>query len=143
MPLPRGLVSAFVIICERLLVEKDDVQSAIRIADLFQFQKIPGAPSEDPVVPITVIIQARFTPDAEPTHTLELRLIRPDGETKTIGEPVTLTMAAKFPDVCTGYNSGAIFGVAARINGIHYVTFLIDGEEVARAPFSLLEKRPE
>jgi hypothetical protein len=139
MTLPKGFVAAFVIICEKILVEKDEMQSAIRIADIFQFQRLPGVVGE-PIIPINVLVQVRFLPTADPTHTLELRLIRPDGEMKTVGPPVTQAMHPKFPDVSIGYNFGAVFGVIARLSGIHYVVLFLDGQEVARAPFSLIER---
>ncbi|HTX38633.1 MAG TPA: hypothetical protein VME43_26590 [Bryobacteraceae bacterium] len=139
MPPLEYIISATVLICEKILVEKDEVPSAIRLADTFCFRKNPERPEETPIVLVNGFFMIRFVPNAPIEHSLELRLVRPDGETQTIGGPNDARAEVRTPDTPIGFNAPFGFGLRAREPGIYYVTALLDGAEVAKAGFSLIE----
>lgn len=141
MSLPKQFISASILLCERVLVERDDVMSIIRVADAFYFQRDIKAPSQEyPAVVVSVFFIARFTPDAPSTCQIGLRLTRPDGESKVIREAeVEVSLQSRLPNTPIGFNLAIPLPIAARQDGIHYITGLINGVEVARAGFSLLE----
>lgn len=139
MPLSEYIISAAVLICEKILVEKDEVPSAIRLADTFYFRKNPERPEETPVVIVNGYFMVRFLPDAPMEHSLELRLVRPDGENQTFGGPNDVRAEVRIPDTPIGFNAPFGFGLRARDPGIYYIAALLDGAEVAKAGFSLIE----
>src|SRR5690348_17176061 len=122
MPLPAKLIFAYLIVCEKVLIEQDSVPSVIRIADAFHFQRDPNLPEQIPTVAISIYFCCRFELDAKLEHTAELRLIRPNGEIKSLGPPVKATMQLRIPDAPPGFNVGGAFSLQATHTGIHYLT---------------------
>src|SRR5271166_3419843 len=81
---PRPYLTAAVL-CERVLIEKDDSISAIRIADKLTLQLRPGGLPADakPLVAITLLVAVK---SKEPVGESEIivNAIRPSGEAKQV-----------------------------------------------------------
>jgi len=140
--MPR-VTSASFFICERVLIEKDDINSAIRIVELFNLPAGPPPPGMPPLdqvaVWMTVVGILKFDSwDAE-SHTLQVQLVRPDGESVFAGPPSVFEIAtpSAAPNFPPGINFLSTTGVFARQMGLHYFVLFFDGIEVARAPFAL------
>jgi len=144
--MPPSLISLNLIICEKILREADGVLSIIRIADIFYHPPRPDIPIEQQSIVISVLAIGKFNLEDTSEHSLQLRLARPDGTTDDVGESIRLALSeieTKIPDAPRGFNVIAQFGVIPKHMGTHYMTLVIDGEEVARTPFTLSEKIPE
>lgn len=137
------LLSAQVLIVEKLLWEKDEVFSAIRIVDRFASPAI-GPSSERVPIQLAVLGLTRYIgPSDKRVHRVYYELVRPSGEVKLVGEPQEFTFSDAGDFNVTGLNFPVIFHVAPREQGLHYVVFKIDDAEVARAVFTLVLLPPE
>ncbi len=138
-----ALLSANCIICERTLRETDSVISAIRVVDVFRTQVSAEIPVERQVVPMNVVAIIRLSSDDDTLHTVELAIIRPDGETtpNTLASNVVAPPGTNpdYPRVL--FVIGAL-GVTPRQFGLHHIVIYLDGAEVARTQFTL-EEMPE
>lgn len=138
-------ISASLTICEKILVESDNVISAIRLVDIFFFNPIDGVPLEKTPVRIAVLAQCKFRIGSAEGHALKLRLLRPSGELKDASEEleVKLVPSLHVPNAPLGLNAGVTLDVIPKEEGTHWLILLIDGEEVSRTPFTLLQRRIE
>jgi hypothetical protein len=143
--LPKPL-SAIIILCEKVMQEKDDLVSTIRIADLFYVPLLPDVPIEKHAVLMQVLVMCKFRHDDESTHSIGLRLTRPDGTQKDVafweptGHPLEFSLAElipKVPEAPRGLNLIAPWGVKATHMGLHRLDLLIDGEDSASVFFTL------
>lgn len=140
--MPDKPLSAFLLICQHLLEEKDGAFSAIRIVDLFFFERPAGVSIEQQAVLLHVFGSLKVPPSDEAEHIIQLNLIRPDGEVATLLGPKGFVFGGKFDDVPRGLNINAQIGVVPRQVGTHHIALLFDEQEVARAPFTLREQQP-
>jgi hypothetical protein len=136
--MPQKLLASYILICERVIEEKDGVLSVIRMAD---FYGVPPAALESTIgVRLGIQLQAAITAKAVPEDTGEhhfaVKLIRPKGEYSLLLEKSQRMRSRIF-----GSPGGASFtlklGSFVKEMGTHYVTLEADGEEVARAPFTV------
>src|SRR5580700_7769613 len=90
MPSKPPPLSAFIVLCERVLNETDSIVSAIRIADVLAVHVPPGANPESHAVIAHVLAMCKFSYDDESTRVIALRLRRPDGTEKDVdfGRPL-------------------------------------------------------
>jgi hypothetical protein len=151
--MPANLISATAFICERTLIEKDDVMSAIRLVDLFYVtefqiqegkpvppQPIPGRSIGQAFVSMFLVIILKAQPGDQSSHSLILRITNPAGEEKNVDDvPVQANFTSKLPDVSGGFTLVAQLNVQPKLMGSYNVRVLLDGEEVCRAPFSILK----
>lgn len=139
-----AVLSANCIICERALKEADNVLSAIRIVDLFYTAISTEIPVEQQAVPMTIIANVRFTSDDTANHTAELNIVRPDGEEKrvTILSDAPVPPGAPFEEFPKLLVIFAQLGVSPKQFGLHQVVVVLDGAEVARTQFTLVERQP-
>jgi hypothetical protein len=132
------LLSLNVVLCEKLLFEQDQVISAIRIVEVFNIPINPEFPPDRHGPVFSVLVSGKVPSDDETEHMLEVFLIRPDGESTDIGQPIKSVfpgqVESNFP---RGFNIGFQLAVRATQMGIHYVSVKFDGEEVRRVPFIL------
>jgi hypothetical protein len=79
-----ALVSAFAAVCEKILIERDNVTSLIRMADMFTVMpNVPRLPDGSlPAVPMQLYITLRFTHDDADEHEVSFKLVRPNGNEK-------------------------------------------------------------
>jgi hypothetical protein len=130
------LLSLNVLLCEKLLYERDQVISAIRIVEVFSVPLNPDLPLDKQGPLMFVLASGKVPADDEAEHLIELFLIRPDGETKPVGEPIKSVFPGQ-PGFPRGFNIGFQLVVLATQMGIHYISVRFDGDEVRRVPFIL------
>ena len=135
-------VSTNLLICEKALNE-DGILSAIRIVDVFFFSPIPDLPADKQAIGVTIIVITKFPPDDTTEHSFELKLVRPDGKTVTMGESRNLKIASKFPGLPAGFNVVVEAAIKVEQYGTHHVVLWIDEKEEARIPFTLRPKETE
>lgn len=137
----ESMYAAYLMVCEHILAEDDHVVSAIRIVDKFTFIR-PSFPVPEELqgIPISMLAVARFFPTSSPrTFAASFKLIRPSGEEKPLGDPVSLEIPVG-NDLTCGLNVRVSVVVATRETGLHIICFMLDGDVVARAAITLLEK---
>ncbi len=136
----KDLVAIDLLICERILAEADGVLSAIRLVDVFFVDPDTPVAGEEKVLGMQILITSKFTPGALKKHTVELTLIRPNGERKPMGEPREVEIETKYPDLPSGFNMVVHAGVKVKQMGTHQIALSVDGEELRQAPFTLLPR---
>lgn len=142
--MPLDLLAVSALVCERYLLEKDDVFSLVRVIDLFYVPQAPSPAETEPVahaiqINILVFVKAR-APGSAP---FRLLLRRPDGEERAIGSDQVrdvLEIASKFPDtdIPTGTSIALTLHVETKALGTYFLAVEIDGEVRATVPFTLL-----
>jgi hypothetical protein len=124
------LLAAF--ICERVLIEKDDVPSAIRIIDTFNIviQKgLPSPPNSLPTIQITLL--AIFKSEERSTHTLTFEIAAPSGKRTRSGAETIVSVDGQE----RGANVALRFPVVIDQEGVYWIDLLLDKEKVTRIPF--------
>jgi hypothetical protein len=143
MPLPPFVISASVLLCQNALTEPDGVISAIRIVDIFFVSEKPADAPENllPLVQAYACVILKTVPHYTEEHVIQLKLINTIGEVSNLGEPITLPFAAKpgMQDVPGGISINAQLNIGVKRLGTCYVCVHLDGEEIARTPFTLLK----
>lgn len=137
--LPAHVISVTIILCERVLNEKDGVLSVVRIVDTYEIAK-EGLPPEGERGPIMmhILIMVKLVPSqGETNHSIQLRIIRPNGEIADIGAPTSAVTPPGQSDASVGLNVIVPLGVIPKRMGLHYVECLLDGQAAARMPFTL------
>jgi hypothetical protein len=143
---PDFLISVCMFLCERILLEQDQVPSAIRIFDVYYVPDMPpGAPPDAiPLIQPWVFVSLKAVIGHGGKHAVRLRLINTIGEESTLAEETaTFTsrpgMEAAPPTIVlrAGLNLGAgRFGVC-------YICLDVNGVEVARTPLTVMRKLSE
>jgi len=138
-------LSASMVICEKVLNEQDGVLSAIRIVDVFYVQEIPKEITEIEglaIMEASIILAIRVSPPTQSERILSLKISHPNGETKEIfSKPVSLAgnpLIPKDSDVPRGTTLHIRLALTKRILGTYIVRAFLDGEEIAKSPFTLL-----
>jgi hypothetical protein len=154
--MPVDLISATAFVCEKVLIEKDNVLSAIRLVDLFyatevkleEGKLIPPQPSPEKsklqtFVSMSLLVNLKARPGYQASHSLLLRITNPAGEEKNVSdESVQADFAAKIPEVPSGFTLIAQLNIQPKVLGNYVVHVLLDGEEVCKAYFGIL-KHPQ
>jgi hypothetical protein len=136
--MPSGLISINAFICEKILVEQDQVMSAIRMVEVFSVSINPDLPLDKQGTLMMVYIAGRVPAEDNSEHQLDIVLVRPNGETKPIGDPIrSVFPPSGQPGFQKGFNIGLQLGVAPTQMGVHHFSIKFDGEEVRRIPFIL------
>ena len=88
-----ALVGAVAVICEKILLEKDGVTTLVRVVDVFT---VP----ENASVDLSLWTQIRITSDDDAKHSLDLELVRPDGERQrsAVFKDTVLAAASNYPN---------------------------------------------
>lgn len=145
MPLPEYLTSVAVFFCERLLFEIDGVASAIRIVDIFYVatEKPAGAPEEAlPLIQAWGVAFLKAAPGHTGSHIFELKLLNTVGNLSNLGDPIPTTFVSLpgLEDLPTGVTLQVQLNVAVKRFGTCHLCVFVDGQEIARAPFSIVQK---
>lgn len=141
MPAKDIIVSA--IVCEKILAEADGILSAIRAADVFYFTPAPpelNIPIKNQAIVISLLGVGRLPIDDVAEHTIEVQLIRPNGAMKSLGDLHKGPLPTRMPGVPPGFNINVQAPVIPEQMGVHYFVILVDGAEVARALFTLVQR---
>lgn len=134
-------LSSYILICEKLMQEKDNVYSAIRLADIFYYgEPIKELPLDKQAVAISVLTHFKVPSDDDEGHAVVLELVRPSGERTKIFNLENLEHnkgERKAPGSPRGFSIALQLGVIAKEMGVHEVVLSVDGEEQARTWFTL------
>ena len=130
------ILTANLIICEKVLAEDDGVHSIIRMVDLFRFKPIETKPNEKAQIELTTIAIFRLEPSDDTTHLVELWLVRPSGLEVRVA---TLEMKAEgnAHDAPRGFNARGTMPIEPTEAGGHYISLRVDEVEVTKAYFTL------
>jgi hypothetical protein len=139
MPQKPHLAAA--VLCERVLVEKDEVVSAIRIVDSFQILIPANMPAgTKPAIELTALLSfKKATGDRAEKHQATLVLRGPSGQ-MSIHAP-SLDFYFK-PDPVASANLIVNINLPASEYGTFEIDVSVDGEKVTTMPFRLLEQTP-
>jgi hypothetical protein len=127
-PKPWVNVAAF---CEKVLIERDSVVSAIRIVDVVM---VPDDAPRGAAIPLSVLVVLRagdFIGDAQ----VSLMLEEPDGTRKPFPE--------KWPVMFPGNEQGGVnlvvnFALAVQTLGLYWVEIIWNDEILTRIPLKLV-----
>ncbi len=143
--MPSFLISANIFVCERLLQEGDGVTTAIRLVDVFYIgsERPLGVPPEAlPLIQGWGFAILKFVPSHNQEHVFEMKLINTIGELSNLAEPMKQLVEPTpgLENLPTGATLNIQLNVAVKRIGTCYLCVWIDGEEVARTPFSVVPK---
>lgn len=137
-----AVVSAYALVCQQVLNEVDGVPSAIRIVEVFFLPSDPATVEPPfPPLPMCLFINVRFTGDDNDPHSLFFTLVRPDGSSKTIPIDENRVAASKYKETDKSIMAIGRIGVEPKELGQHNILVHVDGQEVAKAFFTLIEDR--
>jgi hypothetical protein len=117
-------------ICEKVLIEKDNVLSAIRIFDVLNVSSASMPP--DTAIPLTALIMLRageFRGEAE----ISIAIETPDGKR----HPIPQKWPLLFEEQSAGGNLVINFPLAVRHIGLSWVEVLCNGELLTKFPIKL------
>jgi len=124
------------IICEKVLVERDGVKSAIRIIDRVTRQAVgPSPPPEMEPFDYEMTLLIRFKSGrARGTFNLEIQLVKPSGESPT---PMSRTILFEGEE-----DRGSDIVANMRIKfdqiGIYWFNIILNGVRLTRIPFRVV-----
>jgi hypothetical protein len=126
-------------LCEKLLQEKDNVASAIRMVDVFNVH-IPSNLPADAVPQIVLILFAAFKAPDGPggTYRVTVRLYSPSGNEIRGKEPASFSVVLNSEQL--GANLIMNVALAATEFGKFAFHVLVDDEEITRVPFILQQQ---
>lgn len=128
--------------CERVLEEKDNVWTVVRVVDIFyirsseQSQNVPD--EVEPGISFFLAISLRAV-DLLGSHRLSLIMRRPDDTEDAVvdGKAVEITESPQ------NINIKARMVVGTKLPGFYFVDVLWNGEALTTIPFRLLERTSE
>lgn len=140
MPLPPHIISAGAFLCEKLLHERDGILSAIRIVDVFYVP--PNLPEERvAIVQANCVLILKAEPRHDEEHELDFKILNPIGELESIGPPLRQRLQSRLGlDLPTALTVNAQLNISPKRLGTYFVCVYLDGEEVARTPFTLMSR---
>lgn len=146
MPLPANIIAVSAFICEKLLRETDGVLTAVRLVDLFFVPELPTSMPDEatfpgPFISAVAVVSIKSAPGDTSEHLIEMKIMKPDGETKVLGEPTPGRFESRLGSRVPGGLTAAVqmnLNLRRAMIGQHYLCVSVDGEEVTRVPFTLL-----
>lgn len=131
MDKPRPYVTA-ALLCEKVLQEKDESLTLVRIADRLQYsvQGVGVALPEGlkPVINIEGLVSIKSGP-VTGDHTIDIFLQRPNGDRKAVA-----TFAVKFLGQDHSQNLILKMGVGIQEDGLYWFDVFFDGEVLTKIP---------
>jgi hypothetical protein len=134
MPVKFPFVTAF--ICERALLDVENIVSAIRLVDIFN---IPANAPTDPVIQFWLVASMKAVPVPEGEFRVGITLVRVSGERSKIAlpnDPISLSTFEGDRSIPGGINIVVPLQIIARNMGTAHFEIDVDGEVVARVPFT-------
>jgi hypothetical protein len=138
--IPNKLRLAAALLCERVLLEKDDVASVIRLVDTFYVtipKELPAGAT--PAIPLTLLLSFKRSdePDMN-THQVKLKIQPPQGPIQDL--PMAMDFGFKPGEVASS-NLIITIQFGAKEFGRFRLDVFVDGEgPIAEIPFMLLER---
>ena len=127
-------------LCEKVLQEKDEVLTAVRIVDML-FVSIPANMPSDakPMIQATALVAfKKASPGTEAEmHQVALRVCTPSGRQLP---PLMADIVFKPVDQLSGFNLIGNLNIGVEEFGLFWLDVLLDNELMTRIPFRLLEK---
>jgi hypothetical protein len=123
--------------CEKVLIEKDNVVSAIRIVDVFNVVPPPIPLPAEVGLQMTALIVLRagdFRGEAE----ISIAIVTPDGQRQNVPEKWPML----FQEENTGGNLVFNFAMAVRHIGLSWVEVMCDGVLLTKFPI-MLQQAPK
>lgn len=135
MDKPRPYVTA-ALFCERILQEKDEVISVMRMVDNLQYRlEGPNLPKDvKPAVPVQALISIKAGP-VTGEHTVAMVLEKPMGLRKEV-----FSAPVKFVTPDQGQNLIANIMIGADEDGLYWMDVLFDGELLTRTPLKITKQ---
>jgi hypothetical protein len=121
---PRPYV-AIASLCERALIERDNVLSLIRVVDTFTPEKPPVETAGVKIIPAAqfyVVVAFKA-----------LRLVGPSGKQQPLGDPVTFVLDGNE----SGFSFVAQVTIPANEPGLSWIDVVVDDEVLTRIPFRI------
>jgi hypothetical protein len=139
MDKPRPYV-ALAVLCEKVLVEKDDVLTAVRIIDKLTLQLPPAGMPEGmkPAIQITGLIGLK-SGDAVGDFTLRLNITNPLGELRKD----VITLPVKLLGGDHGQNFVINLGLGIENEGVYWFDVMLDDEVLTRTPLTITGGQPQ
>jgi hypothetical protein len=130
-------VSGF--LCERVMTEKDDIPSAIRMVDLFY---VPDGLPEGTGIQFWAFVMLKIVPVPEVKAKVSISIVNSKGERQSLPPPTPDGMIELSPfqgdrSVPGGITLILQFNVIPKNLGTCYVEVDVDGENAIRIPFTL------
>lgn len=121
-------------LCEKVLQEKDNVVSLVRIVDTVKFAVVPGQGA----IRLTLMVMLR---SGEAIGRYEVRFVmrKPSGEQQELAVAPTIELTGNEH----GANIQADLLLRATEIGLHWFDVLVDGEKLTSVPLRLLLQEPE
>jgi len=130
-PLNKPLLGA-AFLCERILQERNDVVSAIRLVDTWTVERIPEFPGGVAGIKCWAMVMFK-SGDARGRYTVSFQLRKPSGATMEFGTPQAIDLK--------GGEHGASLMIEilmpANEMGLFWIDVLLDGERVTSMPLKL------
>lgn len=132
----RGPFLSAALICEKVLLEQDGVKSAIRIIDRI-IRTVPVAAVSEQMEPFEhdfVLFISLKSGEARGTHVLEVRFLKPSGESPT---PLTQSVLLE-GESDRGVDIVAGMKVKFDQAGLYWFIVSIDGTRLTQVPFRVV-----
>lgn len=129
----------FGVICERVLQEKDDVLSLIRIVDKFTITITGKEPPDQLPEGVKVLTIAMSWAGGLGRHEAAFNIISPGGETQPSPRSWTFTLDA----LNRGHNIIVTLPVRITKAGVYWVEFILNGAAKSRTPFQVIYEREQ
>jgi hypothetical protein len=125
----KPLVSAF--LCEKVLTEKDGVQSYVRVVDRFTVPRLPDSSEARVLVWLAIIVKSG---KAKGKYNLSLRMNTPTGEVKAIGEETPFALNGGEH----GVNANLMLALQVSHEGLFGIDVMVDGDVLTQVPFRVI-----
>ena len=143
LQLPEHFLSANLFACEKVLLEKDGVASIIRVFDAIHFAVPVGLSPEQGKVDMNLFAQIKTDPEYSAEHSVQLYLVRPNGDRVSAGDPRKVVISTSVPGAAGGFTVTATIGVVTSQIGVHHFVLAVEGNDIARTAFTMVLQRPE
>jgi len=139
-----GPYLAFAVLCERVLQEKDEVLSLVRLVDRLEITpQGESAPEAMPTVLVPMTLAVGFKSGGfKGTRSLTIRVLKPSGETAAAqesGSPLPLYFAGDE----VGPNLVASIGLHASEEGLYWIEIVLEEDLLTRVPLRIVYARAE
>jgi len=132
---------AAAVLCERVLVEKDDVVSIVRVIDRVIWEPPPpGVAPELARIQIVCLLILKRGDSTGDEHNFELVLRTPSGKASRPSEgPLVFSLPSRDPDSGVNIQIGLALPTPTE-DGLYWVEGHVDGQLIARMPLRLIRR---
>jgi hypothetical protein len=136
---PENIISACIIVCERVLTEKDDAPTAVRLIDLLVLPQPHPEPLID-AVRLGAVAIIKGWPDGN-GHIAKGQIIGPSGKVDDIPGSLQTELKPKIGDGPGGATIIIDLSLQGKsLLGTYYICLLLDDLELCRTPFTVIRQ---